>query len=73
MLNQAVKLTNPVLVSFIRVSEIVVSYCIQVFLYGQAVDRFGIIGSLCVIVAVVMVPMEQYARRSLPKCIQKIL
>ena len=46
MLNQPVKLTNPVFVSFIRVSEIVVSYFIQIFLYQQLVGVFGIIGSV---------------------------
>ena len=73
MLNQAVKLTNPVLVSFIRVSEIVVSYFIQIFLYHQAIDMFGIVGSVCVTVALVIVSAEGAARKNLPACLKEIM
>ena len=71
MLNQAVKLTNPVFVSFIRVSEIVVSYFIQIFLYKQPVDVFGIIGSVCVTLAILIVPLEGWARKNLPALLNK--
>ena len=71
MLNQAVKLTNPVFVSFIRVSEIVVSYFIQIFLYQQPVDVFGILGSVCVTLAVIIVPLEGWARNNLPTLLNK--
>ena len=73
MLNQAVKLTNPVIVSFIRVSEIVISYFIQVFLFEQPVDLFGIIGSVCVTLAVIIVPLENLVRKKIPETFKNIL
>ena len=73
MLNQAVKLTNPVIVSFIRVSEIVISYFIQIFWFKQPVDLLGIVGSVCVTLAVIIVPLENLVRNKLPATFKSIL
>ena len=73
MLNQAVKLSNPLLVSFIRVTEIVISYAVQVFLFGQPAEVCGILGSVSSIIDVLLVSMEQHVRKIIPTNIKTIL
>ena len=73
MLNQAVKLTNPVIVSFIRVSEIVISFFIQIFWFKQPVDLLGIVGSVCVTLAVIIVPLEDLVRNKMSATFKNIL
>ena len=71
MLNQAVKLSNPLLVSFIRVTEIVISYAVQVFLFGQPAEVCGILGSVSSIIDVLLVSMD--VRKIIPNNIKTIL
>ena len=71
MLNQAVKLSNPLLVSFIRVTEIVISYVVQVFFFGQPVEVCGILGSVSSIIDVLLVSMD--VRKIIPNNIKTIL
>ena len=72
-LNQAVKVSNPLLVSFIRAWEIVISYAIQVFFFGQPLQELSIVGSVFVFKAVVLVPMEDFVRQNVPAYLETIL
>jgi drug/metabolite transporter (DMT)-like permease len=72
-LNQAVKVSNPLLVSFIRALEIMISYAIQVFFFGQPLELLSIVGSVSVFMAVVLVPMEDYVRQNVTAYLETIL
>ena len=50
--NIALKLANPVLVSFIRSSDIIVAYLIQVIIFHEAANILGIMGSVCILIAI---------------------
>ena len=62
----AVKLSNPVLVSFTRSSDIIMAYLIQVKFFHEAVNMFGIGGSLCIITAIGILQLETMFNKLLP-------
>ena len=68
----SVKLSNPLLVSVIRVTEIVISYVVQKFFFGQPVEVCGILGSVSAIIDVLLVSMEQFVRQ-MPTNLKTIL
>ena len=61
-LNQALRLTSPVVVSFIRVTDIVVSYILQVLVQvlHDHPSVLAILGSSFVIISVSLLSIEQY-------------
>ena len=65
-LNKALSLTSPVVVSFIRVTDIVVSYLLQVLVLHDDPSILAILGSSFVIVSVSLLSVEQYLVRHLP-------
>ena len=69
-INVALKLINPVLVSFTRSSDIVVAYLIQVLYFQQQAGMLGIFGSFCVITAIGILQFEESFIEKLPKHIQ---
>ena len=72
MVNKAIALSNPVLVSFVRVSDIVVSFVIQIIFLNQTPSLMGIIGSSFVLSAVSMLGFEQTFVSFLPEGIKQI-
>ena len=65
-LNKALSLASPVVVSFIRVTDIVVSYLLQVLVLHDDPSILAIVGSSFVIVSVSLLSVEQYLVRHLP-------
>ena len=72
MLNQAIALSNPILVSFVRVFDIVVSYLIQIIFLHDTPAVMGIVGSSLVVAAVSLLGFEQSFVEILPKKIKNI-
>ena len=60
LLNKAIQLTSPVVVSFIRVTDIVVSYILQVLVLHDHPSVLAILGSSFVIISVSLLSIEQY-------------
>jgi drug/metabolite transporter (DMT)-like permease len=71
--NFALIYTGPVLVSFVRVFVIIVAYFIQVIFFNQVPLMVSIVGSVCVVVAVIILPIEQLARKIPPHCLYDII
>ena len=69
-INVALKLINPILVSFTRSSDIVVAYLIQVLYFEQQTGMLGIFGSFCIISAIGILQFEESFIQKLPKYIQ---
>ena len=65
-LNKSLSLASPVVVSFIRVTDIVVSYLLQVLVLHDDPSILAIVGSSFVIVSVSLLSVEQYLVRHLP-------
>ena len=72
MLNYAIALSNPVLVSFVRVFDIVVSYLIQVIFLHDSPAIMGIVGSSFVVSSVSLLTLENSFKSRLPETIKKI-
>ena len=72
MVNKAIALSNPVLVSFVRVSDIVVSFVIQIIFLNQTPSLMGIVGSSFVLSAVSMLGFEKTFVSLLPEGIKQI-
>lgn len=72
-LNAALVVTGPVLVSFVRVNDIILAYFIQIVFFHQVPVVIGLVGSCCVVGAVICLPLEQLALKFTPHCLQKIL
>ena len=72
-LNAALVVTGPVLVSFVRVNDIILAYFIQIVFFHQVPVVIGLVGSFCVVGAVICLPLEQLAVKFTPQFIQKIL
>ena len=73
MLNKSISLANPVIVSFIRVTDIVVSYIIQVIVLRDAPNLLAIIGSCFVIIAVSLLSLEHHCIHLAPPRFKHIL
>jgi drug/metabolite transporter (DMT)-like permease len=58
LINIALKLTNPVLVSFTRYSDIIVAYLIQVVVFHEAASMMGVGGSVCIILSLGLLKLE---------------
>jgi drug/metabolite transporter (DMT)-like permease len=72
-LNAALVVTGPVLVSFVRVNDIILAYFIQIVFFHQVPVVIGLVGSCCVVGAVICLPLEQLAVKFTPHFVQKIL
>ena len=69
---QAIKLSNPNLVCFFRSADIIVAYLIQVVFFHQPVRMFGVGGSICIIMAIGLLQLEDRFNNVLPvsvKCV----
>ena len=73
MVNKAVVWANPVLVSFIRVLDIVISYTIQVVFLHQIPDRSGMAGSILVVIGVSLLASEDLLLPIIPEKIRLFL
>ena len=65
-INKALSLTSPVVVSFIRVTDIVVSYLLQVLVFHDHPSVLAILGSSFVILSVSLLSIEQYVVKQIP-------
>jgi hypothetical protein len=72
MLYQAIALSNPVLVSFIRVFDIVIAYSIQSTFLRQAITNMGIVGSSLVVAAIILLGLEHSFVKLLPVGLNQI-
>merc|ERR1712142_1340001 len=70
LVNMALKLVSPVLVSFTRSADIVVGYTIQIFFFHQTVNIMGIIGSVCIVAAIGILQMENMVLSLLPESVK---
>ena len=59
MLHKAIIYSNPVLVSFIRLLDIIFSYAVQTLFFHQIPDAAGIIGSTLVFIGVTLLTLEE--------------
>ena len=72
MLIEALKLASPVIVAFVRLTEIVLSYIVQILFFNTIPNVSAIIGSCNVIIACLLISMEDSILKILPenlKCI----
>ena len=72
MLTYAIALSNPVLVSFVRVFDIVVSYLIQIIFLHDSPAILGIVGSSFVVSSVSLLSFENSFRNWIPSSMKKI-
>ena len=72
MLNKAIALSNPILVSFVRVFDIVVSYLIQIVFLQDTPAVMGVVGSSLVVLAVSLLSLEHSFIAILPPRIKNI-
>ena len=73
MLNFAIELSNPVLVSFVRVFDIVVSYGVQVIVLKDSPGILGIFGSTLVITSVSLLSFESSFIDKVPQKFRRII
>ena len=73
MLTYAIALSNPVLVSFVRVFDIVIAYSIQITFLHQAITNMGIVGSSLVVAAIIVLGLEHSFVKLLPVGLSHIL
>ena len=66
-------MTNPVLVSFIRVTDIVVSYMLQVLVFTDTPSVLAMFGSSLIIISVTMLSCEQFLTNMAPTKIKHFL
>ena len=59
LVNKAISLASPVLISFVRSSVIIIAYSIQILFFHESPSALGIIGSTCVTAAICILPLEQ--------------
>ena len=71
-LNKALSLTSPVVVSFIRVTDIVVSYLLQVLVLHDQPSVLAILGSSFVIISVSLLSIEQYVVKLIPPSVRHL-
>ena len=64
--NIALKLANPVLVSFTRSSDIIVAYLIQVIIFHEAAGLLAILGSVFIVFAIGILQLEVKFNKLLP-------
>ena len=70
LLNISISMAEPVMVSFIRVSDIVVSYILQVLVFKDTPSLQAVVGSSLVIMAVSMLSLENLATQKSPEKIK---
>ena len=68
----AIKLISPTLVSFIRTSEIILAYIVQVTFMGTQAYITSLIGSCCVMIACIGIILENWCRQRLHPKIQNL-
>ena len=73
ILYMAIALSNPVLVSFVRVFDIVIAYSIQITFLHQAITNMGIVGSSLVVAAIIVLGLEHSFVKLLPVGLNHIL
>ena len=71
-LNKALSLTSPVVVSFIRVTDIVVSYILQVLVLHDDPSVLALVGSSLIVISVSLLSVEKYIVRHLPDTVRYI-
>ena len=71
-LNQAIKMIDSVFVSFIRSSEIILAYIVQIILFHMTPSALGVIVSGCIITAIAIIPMEIKFNAVLPDRLKDI-
>merc|ERR1711953_871690 len=71
-LNKALSLTSPVVVSFIRVTDIVVSYLLQVLVLHDQPSVLAVLGSSFVILSVSLLSVEQYVVKQIPPAVRHL-
>ena len=72
-LNQALKMIDSVVVSFVRASDIVLSYVIQVIVFHLIPNVTAILGSACVLASVIIIPLEDNFIAYVPIAYREIL
>ena len=72
LLNKALSLVSPVVVSFIRVTDIVVSYILQVLVLHDDPSVLALVGSSLIVISVSLLSIEQYIVRHLPDTVRYI-
>ena len=72
LLNKALSLVSPVVVSFIRVTDIVVSYILQVLVLHDDPSVLALVGSSLIVISVSLLSVEQYIVRHLPDTVRYI-
>ena len=66
----ALKLINPILVSFTRSSDIFVAYLVQVLYFNQSAGMLDILGSICIVTSIGILQFEEYFIQRLPNAVQ---
>ena len=72
LLNQAIKMVDVVIVSFVRSIEIVLAFIIQIMLFHMIPSGTEVIGALCVVTSVVVIPLETAFVEKLPSPLKDI-
>jgi len=66
LLNKSISMSNPVIVSFIRVLDIVVSYLLQISVFHDTPSVLAVSGSSLVILAVGLLGLEHWVSGLIP-------
>ena len=66
LVNKAISMANPVLISFVRSSVIIIAYAVQIVFFHQDPSPLAILGSSCVTLAICILPLEQQFRNIMP-------
>ena len=69
----SIKFVGPIVVSFLRTSEIAISYFAQILFFGQIPDIISVLGGLLITIACICIPFEELAKSLFPVQIQKFL
>ena len=70
LVNIALKLANPVSVSFTRSSDIIVAYLIQVLFFHEAASMVAIGESVCIVFAIGILQLETLVNNLLPESLK---
>ena len=66
MLNKSVQLIGSILESFIRTSDVIMAYLIQVVFLYEPISYLSLTGTLCIIFAIVLISAEEALINNLP-------
>ena len=69
----SIQMIGPVLQSFIRTSGLINAYIIQVIFFDDSLEPMKILGSGCILIAILAIPFEDTVVRKMPEGIMQTI